>query len=381
MIRVLVVEDSPTVLELLIGILGSDPAIEVVGTAETGEEALDAVERFQPDVITMDVHMPKMNGFDATRRIMETHPTPIVIVSGTAGAADTTKAFRAIESGALAILQKPSGLGHPEHEQSTANLLRTIKLMSEVKVVRRWPRSRPVDPLPAFSAASGCQFEPAQTQIRLVAIGASTGGPPALQTILAGLPKDLPVPVLIVQHIAAGFTQGLVEWLAQSSSLPVQIPVHDQLVLPGRVYVAPEGLQMAMSADDRTRLKPDAPENGLRPSVSHLFRSIAKAYGPSAVGVLLTGMGKDGAWELKLMKDQGAVTIAQDRDTSVVHGMPGEAIKLGGASYVLPPEKIRVALVSLATHHASNNQGATAKEQEGIKGIDCCSLGHDLSTS
>ena len=135
MIRVLVVEDSPTVRELLIGILSSDPDIEVIGTAETGEEALEAVERFRPDLVTMDVHMPKMNGFDATRRIMETRPTPIVIVSGTGDATDTTKAFRAIESGALAILQKPSGLGHPGHEQISGDLLRTVKLMSEVKVV------------------------------------------------------------------------------------------------------------------------------------------------------------------------------------------------------------------------------------------------------
>src|ERR1700730_6131397 len=140
MIRVLIVEDSPTVRELLVQILCSDPAITVVVTAETGEEAIEAVERTRPDIITMDVHMPRMNGFDATRRIMETHPTPIVIVSGTADTTDTAKAFRAIESGALAILQKPSGPGHPQHEQNSADLLLTVKLMSEVKVVRRWPR-------------------------------------------------------------------------------------------------------------------------------------------------------------------------------------------------------------------------------------------------
>src|SRR5258708_3921258 len=143
MIRVLVVEDSPTVREFLLQILCSDPAIEVIATAETGEEALEAVERFSPDIITMDIHMPKMNGFDATRQIMETHPTPIVIVSGTADATDTAKAFRAIESGALAVLSKPAVVGHPDHQQSTAELVRTIKLMSEVKGVRRWPRHAP----------------------------------------------------------------------------------------------------------------------------------------------------------------------------------------------------------------------------------------------
>ena len=378
MIRVLVVEDSPTVSEFLLQILCSDPAIEVVGTAETGEEALEAVERFRPDIITMDIHMPRMNGFDATRRIMETHPTPIVIVSGAADATDTAKAFRAIESGALAVLSKPAGQGHPEHEQTKADLVRTVKLMSEVKVVRRWPRYRPPEEGPETSLCKGIRLQATQSQPRIVAIGASTGGPPVLQTILAALPKNFPIPVLIVQHIAAGFTQGLVEWLAQSSSLPVHLPAHGQVVLPGHVYVAPDGLHMAVGAD-HVQLRSDGPEAGLRPSVACLFRSVAKAYGPSAVGVLLTGMGKDGAWELKLMKEQGAMTIAQDRETSVVHGMPGEAIRLGGATYVLPPEKIRLALASLATKTVDTNERAMTNRQDCGPEINGLSLGHDLS--
>ncbi len=357
MIRVLVVEDSPTVRELLLQILRSDSAIEVVGTAETGEEALEAVERTRPDVITMDVHMPKMNGFDATRRIMESHPTPIVIVSGTADITDTTKAFRAIEAGALAVLQRPNGMGHPAHEKTADELVRTVKLMSEVKVIRRWPRSRPVEIPPDVSVCTEFRRKAAQTHVSLVAIGASTGGPPVLQAILAALPRDFSVPVLIVQHIAPGFTQGFADWLAQSSSLPVQIPVHGQPVLPGHVYVAPDSFHMAVGPQGQIHLNTDEPENGLRPSVSHLFRSVAHAYGSRAVGVLLTGMGRDGAWELKLMKEQGAVTIVQDKETSVVHGMPGEAIKAGGATYVLPPEKIRMALTSLAAGNKALETG------------------------
>jgi two-component system chemotaxis response regulator CheB len=379
MIRVLVVEDSPTELEFLIQILGSDPAIEVVGTAETGEEALEAVAHTRPDVITMDVHMPRMNGLDATRRIMETHPTPIVIVSGATDATDTAKAFRAIESGALAVLQKPLGLDHPNHQQSTSELVRTVKLMSEVKVVRRWPRFRPVEVSQETLSCTEPRLRISETQPRLVAIGASTGGPLALQTILTGLPRNFSVPVLIVQHIAAGFTQGLVEWLAQSSSLPVHVPTHGQHVLPGHVYVAPDGLQMAVVAEGRVQLTTDEVENGLRPSVSYLFRSVATTYGQNAIGVLLTGMGKDGAWELKLMKEQGAVTIAQDRETSVVHGMPGEAMRLGGATYVLPPEKIRLALVTLVTRVVGNNERATANRQDGSSEIGGVFLGRDLS--
>jgi two-component system chemotaxis response regulator CheB len=335
------------VREFLLYILGSDPEIEVVGTAESGEEALEAVERIRPDVITMDVHMPKMNGFDTTRRIMETHPTPIVIVSGTLDVAETASVFRAIEAGALAVLPRPSGIGHPEHQQSAADFARTVKLMSEVKVVRRWPHLRPGNTVPAASPSAQIQRRTAPTEIRLIAIGASTGGPPALRMILSGLPKDFPLPILIVQHIAAGFTQGFVEFLAQSSNLPIQLSVHGQQVVRGRVYVAPDGFHMTVASGGRIWLDTGEPENGLRPSVSRLFRSVAKAYGQSAIGVLLTGMGKDGAFELKLMREQGAVTIAQDKETSVVHGMPGEAIRLGGATYVLPPEKISIMLTSL----------------------------------
>jgi two-component system chemotaxis response regulator CheB len=381
MIRVLVVEDSPTVREFLIQILCSDPVIEVVGTAETGEKALEAVERTRPDVITMDIQMPRMNGFDATRRIMETYPTPIVIVSGAAAATDAAKAFRAIESGALAVLCKPPGVDHLDYERSTAELISTVKLMSEVKVVRRWPRCRPGEVAPQNSFCNEIRLHPDQSQPRIVAIGASTGGPPVLQGILAALPRNFPIPVLIVQHIAAGFTQGLAEWLAQSSSLPVHVPTQGQAVLPGHVYVAPDGLHMAAGADGHIQLRSDEPENGLRPSVACLFRSMAKAYGPSAVGVLLTGMGKDGALELKLMKEQGAVTIAQDRETSVVHGMPGEAIRIGGATYVLSEEKIRLVLASLATKTAYTSERTTANKQHVISEINRISPGHDLSGS
>jgi two-component system, chemotaxis family, protein-glutamate methylesterase/glutaminase len=167
--------------------------------------------------------------------------------------------------------------------------------------------------------------------------------------------------------------------LAQSSSLPVHVAEHGQSVLPGQAYVAPDGLHMAVGADGRIQLTTDQPENGLRPSVACLFRSVAQAYGQDAVGVLLTGMGKDGAAELKLMKERGAVTIVQDRDTAVVHGMPGEAIRLGGATYVLPPEQICWALTSLTTKTVGNDGRAMANRQDGASESDGPFLGHDLS--
>jgi len=344
-IKVLVVEDSPVVREFLVFILGSDPDMRVVGTARDGEEALDAVRHMRPDVITMDIHMPKLNGLEATRRIMETDPTPIVIVSGSDNAQEVVTTFDAMEAGALAVLRRPTGPGHPDHEAMARELLQTVKLMAEVKVVRRWPkRSTPAPRAVEMGLAQ------APAKLRIVAIGASTGGPPVLQTILAALPKTFPVPVVIVQHMAAGFSQGFMEWLAQSSALPLHLATHGELMLPGHVYLAPDEVQMKVARHERIMLTRDEPENGLRPSVSCLFRSVAEVYGCDAVAGLLTGMGRDGAEELRLLKEKGAITFAQDKDSSVVHGMPGEAIRLDAAMLVLPPEKIAAVLTSLANN-------------------------------
>lgn len=350
MIKVLVVEDSPVVREFLVYILGADPDIRVVGTANNGEEALEAVKRYRPDVITMDIHMPKMDGLEATRRIMETDPTPIVIVSGSTDPHETATTFRAIEAGALAVLGRPAGIGHQEHETTARELVQTVKLMAEVKVVRRWPQTRREPVLPA--AAQLLLGKPTRVpgKIKVIAIGASTGGPPVLQTILAMLPRDFPLPVLIVQHMASGFITSFVEWLAQSSSLPVHVAMHGEHLVPGHVYVAPDECQMKVDHGGKIVLTQDEPENGLRPSVSYLFRSLAAVYGGDAVAGLLTGMGRDGAEELRLLKDKGALTFAQDKDSSVVHGMPGEAIKLDAATFILAPDKIAAVMTSLANN-------------------------------
>jgi two-component system chemotaxis response regulator CheB len=169
--------------------------------------------------------------------------------------------------------------------------------------------------------------------------------------MLAALPADLPVPVLIVQHISPGFAEGLVEWLRETSALPVHLASHGVFALPGNVYLAPDGFHMSIGNDGRLSLTSEPAVNGHRPSVAHLFSSVAKAYGAQAVGVLLTGMGKDGAEELKLMKDAGAITIAQDKCSSIVHGMPGEAILLGGATYVVHADQLATMLVSLTNRH------------------------------
>lgn len=342
MIKVLVVEDSPVVREFLVHVLGADPDISVVGTAQDGEQALEAVVRLSPDVITMDIHMPRVDGIEATRRIMESHPVPIVIVSGSSDPSEVATTFRAMAVGALAVLRRPAGLGHPEHEATVRELVQTVKLMAEVRVVRRWPRARQDAALPPCRSVG-----PAPARLRAVAIGASTGGPPVLQAMLAALPGDFPAPILIVQHMAAGFIQGFTDWLAQSSNMRVHLATHGETLLPGHVYVAPDNVQMRVTRGDRIVLAGDPPDNGLRPSVAALFRSVAEVYGGEAAACLLTGMGRDGAEELKLLRSKGATTIAQDEASSVVHGMPGAAIRLDAASFVLPPEKIAAALTSL----------------------------------
>ena len=347
MINVLIVEDSPVARKLLEHIIGSEPALHVMGTANDGLEALAFLARHKPDVITMDVDMPKMDGLEATRRIMESpQPVPIVMVSAAYAPQEVALTFRALEAGALAAVEKPRGPGHEDSEALARKLVQTVKAMSEVRVVRRWARQPAEVGKSEAKVASPVPFVAPRHKIEVVAIGVSTGGPPVLETILSRLPQDFAAPVLIVQHIAAGFLPGLVSWLMQVTKFPVRIAVQGEALLAGHAYLAPDGHHMGV-AGRHISLDAAAPENGLRPAVSYLFRSVAQVFGANAAGVLLTGMGRDGADELKLMKDKGAVTIAQDAASSVVHGMPGEAIKLGAAIHILPPDKVAALLVGL----------------------------------
>ncbi len=350
LINVLIAEDSLTTLEYLRYILSSDPEIGIIGTVSDGHQAVEFVRHQKPDVIVMDINMPVLDGFQATQQIMETQAVPIILISAIWNPAETTTSFKAMEAGAVAVLQKPRGFGAPDAEQLQQELIRQVKLMSEVRVVTRRRKASSTQKLMSSQATT----EPpvVHANIRLVAIGASTGGPPVLQAILTGLAKDFPAPILIVQHIAKGFITGLTQWMQQTTGFPVHVATQGERVTNGHVYFAPDDIHMGVQANGRIVMTKSERDNGLRPSVTHLFRSVVQSYRRSSIGVLLTGMGADGAAELKKMKDIGAITIAQDKASSLVHGMPGVAIQLRGATYVLSPPEIVATLEKLVRKKA-----------------------------
>ena len=338
MIRVLIVDDSLTLREYLKEIFIMDGRFQVIGEARDGHEAIKKVKILNPDVVTMDIQMPGMDGYEATRRIMEEHPVPIVIVSAAWIPEEVESTFKAMKVGAVAGVRKPEGVTSLNFKNDVRDMLNTIKLMSEVKVIRRRPQSDPYKK--AIATSSTTDTKVSKSNYEILAIGASTGGPPVLQSIFANLSPSISTPIIVVQHITSGFTSGLVDWLDKTTSLSIHIATEKQQLLPGHVYFAPDNKHMGVHSNKTIFLTNEPPEHSIRPSVSFLFRSVCKSFGSKAIGVLLTGMGKDGAQELKEMRDRNAITIAQDQQTSTVFGMPGEAVRLDGARYVLSPDNI-----------------------------------------
>ncbi|MDA3895493.1 MAG: chemotaxis-specific protein-glutamate methyltransferase CheB [Desulfobacteraceae bacterium] len=337
MINVLIVDDSLTTREYIKHIINSDPQLQVAGEAKNGEEAVEKAKTTKPDVIIMDIQMPGMNGYEATRAIMEKYPVPIIIHSTLVAPEQTENIFKAMRVGAVAVSQKPPGLGHPESKILVEKLLRNVKLMSEIKVVRLLKQKKPTKRSSLINKNKLLAHEPS---IEIIAIGASTGGPPILQSILSNLHPKFTIPIVIVQHIANGFLEGMVEWISKTTHLTLEIPKTGEPVQDGHIYFAPEGHYIDITPARTFHIyKINVKENFKRP-ISHLFSSIAKIYKKTAVGVLLTGMGNDGADGLKEMKGHGAMTLAQNKETSVVFGMPGEAIKIKAETFVLSPTDI-----------------------------------------
>jgi len=354
MIRVLVAEDSAVAREHLAHVLETDSRLQLIATAEDGLESVAQVAAYRPDVVLMDIHMPRLDGYQATRRIMEQTPTPIVLVTGSYDPADVAMTLQAVEAGALTVVEKPSAPTDPTYLDTARRLVDSVRLMSEVKVVHRSAGVIASGVGDATRAAFGKYrpisrgiSEPPRATKRLIAIGASTGGPTALARLLQDVDSSLDVPIIVAQHIAPGFGESLAAWLKTASRLRVKLAEQGEVLKPGCVYLAGDQSHLGVDPSGRVRLSFDPPEMGFRPSVTHLFRSVAQAYGPAAIGVLLTGMGRDGAAGLQDMRAAGAVTIAQDQETSTVFGMPGEAVRLGAATYIVSLDRIGQLLTGL----------------------------------
>lgn len=345
MIRVLVAEDSPTARQLLVEMLTSDPGITVVGEARNGLEAVEMAERLRPDLITMDVEMPELDGLEATMRIVGKVPTPIIIVSSQANASEVALSLEATRAGALMVLPKPAGPASPRFREQQTHLVAMVKAMSDVKVVRRWGASTP------SKARRALQVHPARSAERpsLVAIGASTGGPAALREVFHAMPGNFRIPILVVQHISKGFVNGLANWLDANTKLQVRVAAANETARPGIVYVAPDDHQLGIRDDGRIHLS-DAPAVGsFRPSATHLFASAAAAYGNRMIAVILTGMGDDGVTGLRAVHAAGGLVVAQDEATSIVYGMPREAARAGVVTTTLALPDIAPYLVEAAS--------------------------------
>jgi two-component system chemotaxis response regulator CheB len=311
----------------------------IAGEATNGLEAVAATKRLRPDVILMDINMPEMDGFEATKWIMRESPTPIVVMSATTDVRDVTVSMRALRAGALALLEKPSAAGPARLDGSIFQFVSTVKAMAAVRVVRH--RQERSVPAPLVSAAQ------AMREPRVISVAASTGGPAALGRILSELPASFPVPILVVQHIAQGFVEGFVAWLDAMSALSVKVAEQGELVAPATVYVAGDGRHMGVSDALRIVLDGATPIGGFRPSASYLLESAAAAYGETTLAVILTGMGHDGVEGLRAVRSAGGRILVQDEATSVVFGMPGSVIAAGLADEVLPLSAIGRSLLEI----------------------------------
>lgn len=344
-LRVMIVEDSHVMREFLEFVISQDPRLEVVASVSTGEEALRKLERVRPDVISMDIHLPGINGFEACTRIMEDWPTPIVIVSASIKPTDIENTMKALSAGALSVVEKPVAMGHQDYEVLTERLCTQLAIMSQVKVVRQ--RRKPAyhgDRSPQSSVDAG---EATLGRVAMVGIVASTGGPNALHQVLGPLARDFPIPILVVQHISASFAQGFVDWLNSICELNVVAAEAGMRPVGGNIYVAPAEHHMVLESG-RLRLCNDDPVCAQRPSGTVLLRSMARELGRHGLGILLTGMGEDGAQGLLEMRNRGAHTISESAETAVVFGMPAAAERLGASGEVLPLLSIAARLRTLA---------------------------------
>jgi len=364
-IRVIVVDDSALMRRVITGLLEQDPSIRVVATACNGREAIDLVQELRPDIVTMDVRMPVMDGLATTEHLMAYCPTPILVLTASLASHEVDITFKMLGAGALEVIEKPSGSDAQTLDRTGRALIRRIKVLARVKVVthlrgRRKAAQEQADKeitrqgdkeirrtsiLPV-SRSPGLLVSQSLGDAPLIVIGASTGGPRVVNELLSSLPGDLRAAVLVVQHIAQGFSAGMAEWLANASRLPVALAVEGQAIRVGEVLIAPDTRDLLITRERTIHLS-DAPLLIQRPSIDISMQAAAEVFGARAIGVLLTGMGRDGAYGMLTIKRSNGYTIAQDEATSTIFGMPRAAIQLGAALEVLPATQIAPRLVEL----------------------------------
>ncbi|MFD1034388.1 chemotaxis protein CheB [Sphingomonas hankookensis] len=323
--RVMIVEDSGVVRTLLTHIIGSDPRLTVAGSFATAEEAIAALPTLRPDVISMDIRLPGIDGLEATRRIMANHPTPIVVISASMDGGAMGNSMDALRAGALSVVEKPVGLGDAAYAQVAHEIRTQLAIMSEVAVVRRRMHITSAVPIQP----------PRQRSASMLLVAASTGGPPALARLFGALPADLPVPVLLVQHMGASFMTGFASWLDSVVPQRVEIARGGDLPAVGVIHVAPGDAHLVVARGGSLRIATDGPVGGQRPSATRLIESAAVALDGAALAVVLTGMGEDGATGVRALLAAGGQAVAEDASTSVVYGMPAAAQRAGALSLPL----------------------------------------------
>jgi two-component system chemotaxis response regulator CheB len=346
-IRVLITDDSPLIRDILFHMLNDAEDIGVVGQAEDGADAVRMAARLSPDVITMDIRMPRMDGLEAIRQIMQKTPMPIIVVANGIHDSDFNISFKAIEAGALTVVEKPRGLTTKEYQTIQNRLIAAVRMVANLKVVARWPSAKP-------SSSSRALPHTLQNRIiQIVAIAASTGGPGVLKQILGQLPEDYSFPIVVVQHITSGFSEHMVSWLNGEVKINVATAKNGDRIQAGKVFVAPSDHHLTITPGGVIRLDEGLPIRGQRPSADRFFASVAQTYNSSAIGIILTGMGDDGADGIEVLGKTGAHIIAQNEQSSVVFGMPAQAIQRGVVDEVLSPDEIAETLISL--HNAAIN--------------------------
>ncbi|MBF0119820.1 MAG: chemotaxis-specific protein-glutamate methyltransferase CheB [Desulfobacterales bacterium] len=340
LIKVLLVDDSPTAIALIKKMLSDSLDIKVVGTACNGKEAIDLIPLLKPDVVCIDLFMPVMDGTILTKEIMAKYPRPILIISS--HLEDSSQnIFKILEAGALDTFAKPKGISNLEIKRLSIELVSKIRIISGVHVFKK-VQNRQIDNLNKSVVTLNGKVIP-----RIVVIGASTGGPQALQAILSNLPANFPIPIVCIQHISDGFLKDFISWLSSQCKLKVSIAKSGELPLRGTIYFPQEGTHLKFDNSGRFYISLESPFQGHKPSITVTMNSAAAHFGKSTIGILLTGMGADGAEGMKCISLIGGITIAQDEETCVVFGMPKQAIELGAAQYVMPLSDISSNIMKL----------------------------------